>query len=202
MSLRGHHRTPHDTFYTPRHATEGLLVRARELGLFKPGVECWEPAAGAGHIARVLADHGHPVLATDVAPAKRQLHPVTYHDFLTSSGPSGHRVNIITNPPYGRESRLAIAFITYAFELMTRQGRHGAIAMLLPFEFDSRTSRNWMVGEHPWFVGKLTVYKRIKWANVVHTPGKGPMGHHSWFLWSTERDVQLRARRLPMMVSR
>jgi predicted RNA methylase len=200
MSLHGTSRVKHDLFFTPAHATRTLLDHAREIGLFRRGVECWECAAGAGHIARVLAEAGLPVLATDVAPAEPALYPVSMMDFLTSSGPSGQRLNIITNPPYGAESRLILAFLRHALDLM--ESRLGAIALLLPFEFDSRIKRAALVGDHPWFVGKVTLATRIKWANVKHKPRKGPMGHHAWYLWSNERAVQMKARARPMMVTR
>lgn len=200
MSLRGPSRVSHDLFFTPGHATRTLLSHAAEIGLFRRGVECWECAAGAGHIARVLAEHGLPVLATDIAPATPSLHPVSMMDFLASSGPSGARLNIITNPPYGRESKLILAFLRHALDLM--QSRIGAIALLLPFEFDSRASRCELVGDHPWFIGKLTLATRIKWANIKHTPGKGPQGHHAWYLWSNERAVQQKARARGLMVTR
>lgn len=201
MSLRTPARAyplqPRDCYYTPRHATEVLLRHGDEIGLFRRG-EIWECAAGAGHMARVLAQHGHRVLATDVAPPLRQLHPVTQMDFLTSTGPSSSLLSIVTNPPYGQQSRLALAFLTRAFTLMER--RLGAIALLLPFEFDAPASRNALVGAHPWFVGKVTSNRRIRWANLVQKKNP-PMGHHAWFIWSNELAVQRRARALPHMVS-
>jgi hypothetical protein len=198
MSVRGSSRVASDIFYTPFHAVESLLQYAARVGLFRRGVECWEPAGGAGHIARVLHAHGHPVFATDVAPAARLSHPVGVGDFFTSSGPSGHRLNIITNPPYGNQSKLAIAFLRHALDLM--QARHGAVAMLMPFEFDAPCSRNELVGAHPWFVAKVTVAKRIRWLNIPQSEN-APMGCHAWYCYSTDRAVQLRAKSQPMMVT-
>ena len=203
MSLRG--TTPplpaarRDVFYTPRHATLSLLEHADMIGLLPRACEVWECAAGAGHMARVLADTGYRVLATDIAPAARQLYPVTLLDFLQSNGLGTRRHHIITNPPYGLQSRLILAFLNHAMALLDRTG--GALALLLPFEFDAAPSRNELVGAHPYFVGKATVARRIRWANLAQR-GPGPMGHHAWYLWSTSRAVQLRARSLPMMVSR
>jgi predicted RNA methylase len=185
-------------FYTPRHATHSLLTYAERIGLLRRGVECWEPAAGAGHIAEVLRRAGHQVLASDVAPAAQQVHPVVMADFLTSGGPSGNRLNIITNPPYGAQNRFSLAFLSHALELM--QQRHGAIALLLPFEFDAPPSRNEVVGAHPWFVGKVTVAKRIRWLNIPQSK-HAPMGCHAWYCYSTDRAVQQRARSQPMMVT-
>jgi predicted RNA methylase len=198
MSLRGSSRVASDVFYTPRHATQSLLSYADRIGLLRRGVECWEPAAGAGHIAQVLHQAGHRVLASDVAPAEQQVHPVVLADFLDSGGPSGNRLNIITNPPYGAQSRLALAFLAHALRLM--QQRHGAVALLLPFEFDAPQKRNDLVGQHPWFVGKVTVAKRIRWVNIPQSEN-APMGCHAWYCYSTDRAVQLRAKSQPMMVA-
>lgn len=186
MSLRNLKRTEEtkgsDVMFTPRHAVETLLEHALTPRLFPSQVETWECAAGAGHIARVLKDHGFSrILATDVKPAARQVHPVTLHDFLKSSGPSGERLNIITNPPYGKQSRLALAFISHALKLM--EERRGSVAMLLPFEFDAPLSRQLLLGDESWFLGKITLGRRVRWLNLPQKKA-GPMGHHAWFIWS------------------
>jgi hypothetical protein len=164
MSLRGTCRTPHDTFYTPAHAVHVLVEHAEPLGLLPRAHEVWECAAGAGHVAHVLARRGYRVFASDISPASPALHPVAPLDFLASTGPSGRRLCIVTNPPYGQQSRLIMAFLRHGLELLAQ--RPGSLALLLPFEFDSRPSRTALVGEHPCFVGKVTVGRRIKWVNI------------------------------------
>ena len=181
MSLRNHGTRGTDVMYTPAHAVHTLVAASDEIGLLTGLPEIWECAAGAGHIAKVLRRYGWDVLATDIAPAKKQVYPVTKLDFLKSSGPSGERLGIASNPPYGTQSALAIAFLNHAFDVM--QSRRGAIAFLLPFEFDAPASRNKIVGAHPWFVGKRTVARRIRWLNLPQAK-HGPMGHHAWFMLS------------------
>jgi predicted RNA methylase len=197
MSLRNANTKGTDVMYTPPHAVNVLLDYLARRGLLGYGVECWECAAGAGHIAKVLAAKRLPVLATDVAPAATQVHPVLQGNFFNMA-PSGQRCNIITNPPYGSQSRLIIAFIIRAFEVM--ENRHGCIAMLLPFEFDASTSRNHLVGEHPWFVGKVTVHKRIRWVNLQQSKNP-PMGNHAWYIWHTSKRLREQARAAPTMVA-
>lgn len=198
MSLRSLKTKGTDVMYTPPHAVHVLLDYVAQRGLLRHGVECWEPAAGAGHIANVLHHRGYRVLARDIAPPKKQVHPVGRGDFFVGLGPSGERCNIITNPPYGFQSRLIIAFLKRSFELM--ENRHGCIAMLLPFEFDSRSSRNELVGAHPWFVGKVTVNERIRWLNLPQSDN-APMGAHAWYVWHTSKRLREQARALPSMVS-
>jgi hypothetical protein len=70
----------------------------------------WEPAAGRGAIVRVLRDHGHAVIASDIHNYGN-LHFVS--DFLAQERlPAGCEA-IVTNPPF----RLAEEFVAHALEL-------------------------------------------------------------------------------------
>lgn len=191
----------HDRYFTPSRHVAPLIDHARDIGLFPADHELWECAAGAGHVARALQQAGWRVHASDLhpPPAAQQLVPVVQGDFLKSAGLSGGPFSIVTNPPYGRQSTLILAFLTHAIRLMG--GHFGGIALLLPFEFDSRQSRNDLVGEHPWFCGKITLASRIRWANLPQKTS-GPAGHHAWYCWSSDAAVVRRARRGPLMVAR
>lgn len=201
MSLRtpqGHFpRQAREAYFTPPSGVTPLLAYADRVGLWPPLAAVWEPAAGAGHIARILAARGCRVLATDLAPPVAQVDPVAPLDFLSSSGPSGPRLEIVTNPPYGFQNRLALAFLRHALQLM--ESRLGSIALLLPFEFDARASRNGLVGEHPWFLAKVTCATRLRWLNLPQSDN-APMGHHSWFIWCNDMKVHRRALNAPRLV--
>jgi hypothetical protein len=94
-----------DCYETPACATEALLQVER-----LPHV-IWEPAAGRGAIVRVLRDHGHAVIASDVVDYGN-LHFV--RDFLTETkAPTGVEA-IVTNAPF----RFAQQFIEHALELV------------------------------------------------------------------------------------
>jgi hypothetical protein len=70
----------------------------------------WEPAAGRGAIVRVLRDHGHAVIASDIYDYGG-LHFVG--DFLAQEKmPAGCNC-ILTNPPFN----IAEKFVTHALEL-------------------------------------------------------------------------------------
>jgi hypothetical protein len=103
-------RHPHterglDLYETPAVAVEALL-RVEKL----PHM-LWEPAAGRGAIVRVLRDHGHAVIASDIADYGFRLH--FCRDFLGEIGMPAGVEAIITNPPY----RFAEEFVAHALEL-------------------------------------------------------------------------------------
>jgi hypothetical protein len=94
-----------DLYETPAVAVEALL-RVERIPHF-----VWEPAAGRCAIVRVLRDHGHAVVATDIADYGFPLH--FQGDFLTEIGMPAGVEAVVTNPPY----RLAEQFVAHALEL-------------------------------------------------------------------------------------
>jgi hypothetical protein len=190
VSLRGprYQRMANDAYFTPPRHVSALL---QQLPCIPRNARLWEPAAGAGHVARVL-DHecrGVSVTATDLQAAKKQVYPVTSKlDFLTSTGPSGTGpLCIITNPPYGHQGRMTEKFLDHAFDLVAMNA--GMVAFLLPFEFDAGKTRIPMVSRHNAFAMKLTLTERIRWINLPQSKND-PMGHHAWYVW----DFNLRRR--------
>lgn len=97
----GHGKRRELDFYpTPPECTSALI----EYLKLKPGLTVWEPAAGEGHMARVLSEHGLTVISTDIQ---------TGTDFLTASLPDESISWIITNPPFCR----SVEFIRHCSEL-------------------------------------------------------------------------------------
>jgi hypothetical protein len=185
-------RMANEAYYTPAHAVHSLLDFAEEVGLYAKRGETWECAGGAGHIARVLKGAGHRVIATDIEPATAAVFPVSQLNFLESRGLSSTVIHLITNPPYGHMSRLALQFLTHGLNLLKR-GAITTLALLLPFEFDGPTSRLNLVGEHPLFLRKVTVGRRIRWINLPQSKHP-PMGMHAWFIWTADAFLLRRAR--------
>lgn len=109
-------RIPNEFYPTPPEATRALLSVETFDG------DIWEPACGDGRIAKVLGDHGHTVIATDLHAYGAGTSGV---NFLTE--PSARAKHIVTNPPYGQG--LADRFVRRAL-LMTRE-TGGKVAMLL-----------------------------------------------------------------------
>jgi hypothetical protein len=94
-----------DLYETPAVAVETLL-RIEQLPHY-----IWEPAAGRGAIVCVLRDHGHAVIASDVADYGLPLH--FCRDFLGEIGMPAGCEAIVTNPPF----QIAEKFVAHALEL-------------------------------------------------------------------------------------
>lgn len=89
-----------DLYPTPRPLTLALL---RHHAL--PN-RVWEPAAGAGHMAAILAKAGHEVYCSDLVDYKFRVEgspPIASpSDFMVADGPPFHGRDwaIVTNPPF------------------------------------------------------------------------------------------------------
>ncbi|MBX9862421.1 MAG: hypothetical protein K2Y42_06670 [Hyphomicrobium sp.] len=127
-------RAAYEFYPTPLEATRALLAAERFEG------SIWEPACGQGHIAKVLTEHHHDVVATDL---------IDYgfgqrgRDFLVEREPLAR--NIITNPPYGRG--LADAFCLHALQLTAKTG--GKVAMLVAVQSLCHPTRTPFFEKHP-----------------------------------------------------
>jgi len=109
-------RLPNEFYPTPPEATRALLSVEAFDG------DIWEPACGDGRIAKVLTDHGHAVIGTDLHDYGFGVAGV---DFLRERCPRAK--HIVTNPPYGWG--LADRFVRRALALTRETG--GKVAMLL-----------------------------------------------------------------------
>ena len=112
-------RQVHDYYATDPKAMELLLAEEQ----FSPVI--WECACGEGHLAKVLEEHGHEVISTDLIyrgfgdPEPMDFLNETFEDF---------EGDIITNPPY----KYALEFVQQA--LNSVQEGH-KVAMFLKLQF-------------------------------------------------------------------
>ena len=116
-----------DFFPTPPWATRALCEWLGKLDALHRR-SCWDPACGAGDMARPLAEYFREVHASDI-------HDYDYGfrcDFLLTGGPPKRTDWIITNPPF----RLAEQFASTARPLAS----HG-VALLVRTAFLESASR-------------------------------------------------------------
>lgn len=167
----GYERMDGDAYYTPSWVVDALLSVESFHG------EILDPGAGEGHILDALRAAGHhDVRGFDInRPVQRE--DIGQLDFLTAVGSVK---NVIGNPPYGVGGRLAVQFIEKSLE--ATQPRWGKVAMLLRVDFDSANGRRKIFGDHPAFIGKYTLTKRIRWVNLPQA-ASGPTENHMWAVW-------------------
>ncbi len=106
-------------------------------------------------------------------------------DFLSNRTPSGllHCHKTITNPPFGPRGKTAEAFIERCLQLITA-GYTDFAALLLPLDFDAAKTRTHLFGDCPYFAGKITLRRRVKWFEHPNQPRRNPKENSGWFYWS------------------
>lgn len=156
--ISGYARVADDRYETPDPITATIVpyLKKRALRLWEPTAT---PADRMGHALRAAGFH---VVSTN-------------SDFLRYDALPDSRIDAcVSNPPYGRQGKLAESFIRHALRL-----RVAHVAFLLPVDFDSALTRAPLFGNCPAFAGKIVLRRRIKWF-----PGdSGPSTNHAWFLW-------------------
>jgi hypothetical protein len=161
--VSGYDRVADDRYETPPEITATIVPYLRRQ--LHPVVKrVWEPAhSPKDKLGNALRAAGFTVKSTAGNFLKTRAMPVGVDA-------------LVTNPPYGKQGKLAEAFIRHALELGVPH-----VAMLLPVDFDSALTRALLFGEcRHCFNGKIVLLRRIKWF-----PGDaGPSTNHAWFLWS------------------
>lgn len=154
-------RPDHDYYPSPPEATEALLRVEQFKGLI------WECACGDGAISRVLEQHGHEVLSTDLID---RGYGEGGHDFLSSP----HRAaNVITNPPF----TLAERFVRLSLERTT-----GKVAMLAKLQFLEGAKRRTMFESTP--LKSVYVFsKRLTMTRNGEKMKNSGMIAFCWLIW-------------------
>jgi hypothetical protein len=177
-----------DFFPTPPWATRSFCEQVMpQLGLFFRGCQTWEPAAGAGHMSRVLAEYTSHVFASDVHDYGEGFGVGSFvgdgPDVLRPFGLSNpkHRIDwIITNPPFS----LAAEFALTALRLADR------VALLV------RTS--WLEGgerfrtvfqPHP-PLAVAQFCERVPMVKGRWDPDASTATSYAWVVWAQDEEPQ------------
>jgi hypothetical protein len=168
MLVSGYARQDLEKYYTPTWVTEALF----SVESFEGAV--LEPSCGAGDMLRVIQKY-NPATGNDIDQ------PDGY-DFLTKDLEAP---NVITNPPYGPDGGLALAFVEKA--LAVTRGWDGKVAMLLRIDFDSASGRHHIFAGHRAWHRKIVLTRRIRWTNIDQKKA-GPSKNHAWFIWDWSKD--------------
>ena len=109
----GLRRATIDKFYTSPATVEQCMKLVETHILVDPNDLCIEPSAGNGAFIPGIKSLFNNYKFYDLAPEHPEIAPQDYLDFDHKSVSSGqhHKIHVIGNPPFGRQSSLAIKFI-------------------------------------------------------------------------------------------
>ena len=175
----GYARIPRDLYPTPAWVIAALAEHVDFHNL-----TVWEPACGDGRMSEALNLAGcSRVYSTDIVDYGYAGQDKIL-DFLSGEPKLPGSRGIVTNPPFGKRGKLAEAFIEAGLRRIASHG--GFLALLLPHEFDCAQSRRRFFGDCPYFVGKITLRKRVKWFEHPDKPKRQPKENSAWFLFARD----------------
>jgi len=160
-------RKENDLYQTEPWAT-GALLRHLDVS----GMAVWEPAAGNHLMADVLHENGARVKRTDIVQYDRR-HDWLF-DFLVDVPVARFSDAIITNPPYGKQNRIAVRWAELSLARCD-----GWVALLLTAKFDFGKTRRHLFCDCPRFFGKIALLDRIQWFPGASTGTED----HAWYIW-------------------
>jgi hypothetical protein len=176
----GKHETGYVRVERDAYPTPPWCVRALAEFIALEGRTIWECAAGDRRMARALEAEGARVFTSDIEPHDG-LDAV--FDFLSPDLPPGlgRYDGIVTNNPWGKGNRLAVAFVEAGLRRIADNG--GPVALLLPADFDSGVSRLHLF-QHPFFLARIALTDRPVWFERTDGEKAQPKENTVWNVWS------------------
>jgi len=164
-TFSSYQRREQDDYPTPVEAVDVLFTKANPYRITR---DAWDPCCGKGeNILRAVRAHGIRATGSDI---------IHGDDFIAKKfGPT--KWDIVTNPPFGTQGRLALKFIEHSLARTERYSRK--VMMLLPIDFDSGSTRRHVFGECPRFAHKIVLLNRVRIFN-----GQSGTTNHAWFIWA------------------
>lgn len=152
------------------YATEPLAVQEL-LDLEKFSETVLEPCVGMGHIAEVLKQNGHKVIAQDIID--RDYPETIIKDFLTQTENNN---DIITNPPYV----LAKEFAEHSLDISPDGTK---VAMFLKLTFLESQSRKELFAKYPFKTLYVFSQRRNCAKNGDFDKYPSSAVAYGWFVW-------------------
>ena len=163
-------RETNDFYATEPKAVELLLAQEQF------NTDIWECACGAGHMSKVLIEHGYNVKSSDIID--RGFENTEIIDFL-KVGTMEKPMDIITNPPY----KYAAEFVEHALELQRRGGR---VAMFLKLTFLEGKARKKFFEKYPpkvLYVSSARLQCAKNGDFEKYGKGVGTAIAYGWYIW-------------------
>jgi hypothetical protein len=174
-----------DYYPTPPWATRALLGLLDDQ--YGPLGRVWEPACGGGHMAEVLREAGHDVLATDLFDHGYVGRDGELTDFLSPKAAALGPVDwVITNPPF----KLADQFVQVGLE---RAGEGVAVLCRLQFlEGVKRSGLHFGGNEVGDGLSILAPFcERVAMVRGRYDPGASTNMAYAWFIYLKDIDHRL-----------
>lgn len=178
MSQRksGYELIENSAYFTPHWVVDCLMQTMHVFGGDFIEGGAYDPACGDGQIVTALLKRGVKANGQDLIDYGFRGAGVDFRQMTKL--PEGFK-NIITNPPYGERSKLAVEFVEHSIDLVKETG--GIAALLLRADFDSAESRSHLFEYNTCFRCEVRLKKRIQWTNIEAT--SSPSQNHCWFVW-------------------
>ena len=158
-----------DDYYATEPKAVEILLQEEEFSDI-----IWEPACGGGHMTKILEEHGHNVISSDIVD---RGYPYTQIlDFLKVNPKHKNFIDIITNPPY----KYAKEFVEKALDMSANGVK---VAMFLKLTFLEGKARRDLFEKYP----PKTVYvfrSRVDcWKNGIEPNKPSKAVAYAWFVW-------------------
>jgi hypothetical protein len=169
-------RQAQDFYPTPDWVTQCLLDTVPLRGTVL------EPCAGLGAMAKVIADAGHQVVASDLVRRDGSVYPILASDALQAALPVGVQA-IVSNPPYTRD--LLPQLVDHWLGLLKPVS--GQLCLLLLAQWGESASGQALTTRHPAYAGRVRLPRRIRWF-PKKAGDSSPQHNHCWVVWDWARD--------------
>lgn len=153
-------------FYATDPAAAVALLKIENLSY-----KVWEPACGAGHLAKIFLENGHQVKATDLFDRNFGVPGI---DFLKTCDKWDG--DIVTNPPF----KHAQAFLEHAIDLVPEGNK---VCLLLRFQFLEGKARKEMFKKYPPKTVWVSSARINCGLNGVFSDKSNSMMGLAWFVW-------------------
>ena len=167
-------RQAQDFYPTPDWVTQCLLDTVPLRGTIL------EPCAGQGAMAKVIADAGHQVVASDLVRRDGSAFLVLGGvDARQAALPPGVQT-IATNPPYGLLPQLIPHWLAQL------ESVDGVLCLLLLAQWGKRSGQA-LTTQHPAYDGRVRLPRRVRWF-PKKAGDSSPQHSHCWVVWDWARD--------------
>ena len=137
----------------------------------------WEPACGQGHLAEVLEEYGHKVLATDLVNRGYGEGGI---DFLADFLPDGKNTfngDILTNPPF----KVAEKFVEKAMDRLEQKGNR--LFLFLKIQFLEGQKRKELFEKYPPKYVYVYSARQLCWKDGEFEKYTATTQCYAWYIW-------------------